>query len=186
MKFFSLIPFLATAVSASVIPEHVTTASHSHSIAKRDCRRNIAKRNYVGNPHHEEMADPKNGKPCRDVQIIWIASEKFIHNIDPWNEEGIRNVDDAGQMVADKIGAKLGFDNIYLYGITWSGNTMFDAKTMDHLYKAVNRTAETCPDTKMVLGGYDYGATLLFAARVHAKNGKGWSKKGWANVPARE
>jgi len=178
MKFISPMLFLATAVSASVVSRR--------GFSPGDFRCPV-KRHYCGIPMSTDLLPRHNGQPpCPAVQMIWVPSAGAASGVFSSGRSGEKNIDDIGGLIADKIGSAVGFDNMMLYGVTWSGASIDERIAAGWLQVSVDKVAKTCPDTKIVLGGMEEGAALVHAAAEMTGQVDHWEPKVYSKVKASE
>jgi cutinase len=97
-------------------------------------------------------AAPATAAPCPDVELIFARGTS--------EPPGIGRV---GQALSDQLGADLGSRTLGIYAVNYPASYDFLAAA-DGATDATNRIAEiaaTCPNTRVVLGGYSQGAAVV-------------------------
>lgn len=95
---------------------------------------------------------PAAAAPCPDVELIFARGTS--------EPPGIGRV---GQALSDQLGADLGGRTLGIYAVNYPASYDFLAAA-DGATDATNRIAEiaaTCPNTRIVLGGYSQGAAVV-------------------------
>lgn len=95
------------------------------------------------------FADP--AAPCADVEVVFARGT--------FEAPGVGAT---GQAFVDALTSRLGTDSVDVYGVNYPASLDFQAATAG-IADASNRietVAATCPDTKIVLGGYSQGAAV--------------------------
>ncbi|GAA2565195.1 cutinase family protein [Mycolicibacterium diernhoferi] len=91
------------------------------------------------------------GNPCPDVEVVFARGT--------FEAPGIGAT---GQAFVDALSSRVGSDTVDSYGVNYPASLDFRAATAG-IADATNRiqtVAATCPDTKIVLGGYSQGAAV--------------------------
>jgi cutinase len=89
--------------------------------------------------------------PCSDVQVIFARG-----TLEPPGPGTV------GQEFADALTSRLGGTTVDVYGVNYPASLAF-AQAADGVADAANKvldTVNTCPATKIVLGGYSQGAAI--------------------------
>lgn len=95
------------------------------------------------------FADP--AAPCADVEVVFARGT--------FEAPG---VGETGQAFVDALTSRLGTESVDVYGVNYPASLDFQAATAG-IADASNRIeniAATCPNTKIVLGGYSQGAAV--------------------------
>jgi cutinase len=94
-------------------------------------------------------ADP--GPACPDVEVVFARGT--------FEAPGIGAV---GQAFVDSLNAKLGGQPVAVYGVNYPASLDFGAAAngIVDASNEIQRIAATCPDTRIVLGGYSQGAAV--------------------------
>ena len=90
--------------------------------------------------------------PCSDVEVVFARGT--------FEAPG---VGDTGQAFVDALRAKLGAKSVDVYPVNYPASLDF-ATAADGVIDASNKVrdvAASCPNTKMVLGGYSQGAAVI-------------------------
>ncbi|HZQ32644.1 MAG TPA: cutinase family protein [Mycobacterium sp.] len=103
-------------------------------------------------------APPASAEPCPDVQVVFAR------------ETGAPpGVGGLGQAFVDALRSQVGAKSVDVYPVNYAASNNFGDRTalaesvVDGIRDAANHiesTANACPSTKMVLGGYSQGAAL--------------------------
>lgn len=91
------------------------------------------------------------GTPCADVEVVFARGT--------FEAPGVGAT---GQAFVDALTSRLGSDTVDVYGVNYPASLDFEAATAG-IADATNRietVAATCPNTKIVLGGYSQGAAV--------------------------
>jgi len=97
-------------------------------------------------------AVPAQAAPCPDVELVFARGTS--------EPAGIGRV---GQALSDELEASLGDRTLGTYGVNYPASHDF-LTAADGANDATNRIAQiaaTCPDTRIVLGGYSQGAAVV-------------------------
>jgi cutinase len=97
-------------------------------------------------------AAPAQADPCPDVELIFARGTS--------EPVGLGRV---GQALSDQLAANLGDRSLGVYAVNYPASYDF-LTAADGANDATNRIAqiaETCPDTRIVLGGYSQGAAVV-------------------------
>ena len=97
-------------------------------------------------------AAPAQAAPCPDVELVFARGTS--------EPAGIGRV---GQALSDQLAAGLGGRTLGVYGVNYPASYDF-LTAADGANDATNRIAQiadTCPDTRIVLGGYSQGAAVV-------------------------
>jgi len=96
---------------------------------------------------------PAAAAPCPDVEVVFARG-----TTEPPGVGGI------GQVFVDSLRSQLGARSVGVYPVNYPASREFDTSTpagRDDLSAHVQSMAASCPDTKMVLGGYSQGAAVV-------------------------
>ncbi|WP_280828760.1 cutinase family protein [Mycobacterium sp. OTB74] len=96
-------------------------------------------------------AEPASADRCPNVQVVFARG-----TMEP------PGVGKAGQAFVDSLAARTGTRTVDVYAVDYPASLDF-ATAADGVVDAANkvqRTVATCPDTKIVLGGYSQGAAV--------------------------
>lgn len=99
------------------------------------------------------------GNPCPDVEVVFARGT--------FEAPGVGAT---GQAFVDALNSRVGGDTVDVYGVNYPASLDFQAATAG-IADATNRIgniAATCPDTKIVLGGYSQGAAVAGYATFDA------------------
>jgi cutinase len=91
--------------------------------------------------------------PCPDVEIVFARG-----TTEPPGVGGI------GQAFVDSLRAQLGGRSVGVYAVNYPASRDFDNSTLagrDDASTHIQAMAATCPNTRMVLGGYSQGAAVI-------------------------
>lgn len=91
--------------------------------------------------------------PCPDVEIVFARG-----TTEPPGVGGI------GQAFVESLRSRLGERSVGVYAVNYPASRNFGSSTpagRDDLSGHVQSMAATCPDTRMVLGGYSQGAAVV-------------------------
>ena len=94
--------------------------------------------------------------PCSDVAVVFARGTH--------QEPGLGNI---GQAFVDSLTAKLGGRSVDVYPVNYPGNDDYHtsvANGSDDASAHIQNTVASCPNTKIVLGGYSQGATVIDSA----------------------
>ena len=97
-------------------------------------------------------AVPAHAAECTDVELVFARGTS--------EPAGIGRV---GQALSDQLAASLGGRTLGVYGVNYPASYDF-LTAADGANDATNRIAQlagTCPDTRVVLGGYSQGAAVV-------------------------
>jgi cutinase len=97
--------------------------------------------------------------PCPDVEVVFARG-----TFEP------PGVGDTGQAFVDALRAKVGGKSVDVYPVNYPASLDFSTAA-DGIIDATNKIrdmAASCPDTKMVLGGYSQGAAVMAYATEDA------------------
>lgn len=97
-------------------------------------------------------ASPAQATPCPDVELVFARGTS--------EPAGLGRV---GQALSDQLAADLGGRTLGVYAVNYPASYDF-LTAADGAADATNRIAqlaETCPDTRIVLGGYSQGAAVV-------------------------
>ena len=95
---------------------------------------------------------PAQAAPCNDVELVFARGTS--------EPAGIGRV---GQALSEQLAASLGGRSLGVYGVNYPASYDF-LTAADGASDATNRIAqiaETCPGTRIVLGGYSQGAAVV-------------------------
>jgi cutinase len=96
---------------------------------------------------------PAAAAPCPDVEIAFARG-----TTEPPGVGGI------GQVFVDSLRSRLGERSVGVYAVNYPATRQFGTSTpagRDDLSAHVQSMAASCPDTRMVLGGYSQGAAVV-------------------------
>ena len=96
---------------------------------------------------------PAAAAPCPDVEVVFARG-----TTEPPGVGGI------GQVFVDSLRSQLGERSVGVYPVNYPASREFGTSTpagRDDLSAHVQSMAASCPDTKMVLGGYSQGAAVV-------------------------
>ena len=96
---------------------------------------------------------PAAAAPCPDVEVVFARG-----TTEPPGVGGI------GQVFVDSLRSQLGERSVGVYPVNYPASREFDTSTpagRDDLSAHVQSMAASCPNTKMVLGGYSQGAAVV-------------------------
>jgi cutinase len=102
----------------------------------------------IGVPAISKAAD---GGPCADVEVIFARG-----TMEPPGPGTV------GQEFADAVTSRLGGRTVDVYPVNYPASLNF-SQAADGVVDAANKvlsTVDTCPNTKVVLGGYSQGAAI--------------------------
>lgn len=89
--------------------------------------------------------------PCSDVEVVFARGT--------FEAPGVGAT---GQAFADALTSRLGAQTVDVYGVNYPASLDFEAATagIADAGSRIETIAATCPDTKIVLGGYSQGAAV--------------------------
>jgi len=95
------------------------------------------------------FADP--AAPCADVEVVFARGT--------FEAPGVGAT---GQAFVDALTGRLGTESVDVYGVNYPASLDFQAATagIADASSRIETIAATCPDTKIVLGGYSQGAAV--------------------------
>jgi cutinase len=96
---------------------------------------------------------PAAAEPCPDVEVVFARGTS-----EPPGVGGI------GQVFVDSLRSQLGERSVGVYPVNYPATREFRSSTpagRDDLSTHAQSMAASCPDTKMVLGGYSQGAAVV-------------------------
>ncbi len=94
--------------------------------------------------------------PCSDVAVVFARGTH--------QEPGLGNI---GQAFVDSLTAQLGGRSVDVYPVNYPANDDYHtsvANGSDDAGTHIQNTVATCPNTRIVLGGYSQGATVIDSA----------------------
>lgn len=94
--------------------------------------------------------------PCSDVAVVFARGTH--------QEPGLGNI---GQAFVDSLTSQLGGRSVDVYPVTYPANDDYHtsvANGSDDASTHIQNTAANCPNTRIVLGGYSQGATVIDSA----------------------
>src|SRR5690242_6119461 len=97
-------------------------------------------------------APTASAAPCPDVEVVFARGT--------FAPQGLGGI---GQEFVDAVRAKVGAKSVGVYAVVYPASTNFPT-AVDGIRDAANHIegmAATCPNTKMVLGGYSQGAAVI-------------------------
>ena len=100
--------------------------------------------------------------PCPDVEVVFARGT--------FAPQGLGGI---GPEFVDAVRAKVGAKSVGVYAVVYPASTNFPT-AVDGIRDAANHIegmAATCPDTKMVLGGYSQGAAVVGFVTANAVPG---------------
>ena len=91
------------------------------------------------------------GNLCPDVEVVFARGT--------FESPGVGAT---GQAFVDALNSRLGSDTVDVYGVNYPASLDFQAATegIADATSRIENIASTCPDTKIVLGGYSQGAAV--------------------------
>ncbi|WP_395311616.1 cutinase family protein [Mycobacterium sp. AMU20-3851] len=91
------------------------------------------------------------GNPCPDVEVVFARGT--------FEAPGVGAT---GQAFVDALNSRVGGDTVDVYGVNYPASLDFQAATQGiaDATSRIQNIASTCPDTKIVLGGYSQGAAV--------------------------
>jgi len=107
-------------------------------------------------------APTASAAPCPDVEVVFARGT--------FAPQGLGGI---GQEFVDAVRAKVGAKSVGVYAVVYPASTNFPT-AVDGIRDAANHIegmAATCPDTKMVLGGYSQGAAVVGFVTANAVPG---------------
>ena len=107
-------------------------------------------------------APTASAAPCPDVEVVFARGT--------FAPQGLGGI---GQEFVDAVRAKVGAKSVGVYAVVYPASTNFPT-AVDGIRDAANHIegmAATCPNTKMVLGGYSQGAAVVGFATANAVPG---------------
>jgi cutinase len=109
-----------------------------------------------------EGAPTASAAPCPDVEVVFARGT--------FAPQGLGGI---GQEFVDAVRAKVGAKSVGEYAVVYPASTNFPT-AVDGIRDAANHIegmAASCPDTKMVLGGYSQGAAVVGFVTANAVPG---------------
>ena len=102
-------------------------------------------------PHATGMATATADSACSDVEVVFARGT--------FEAPGVGAT---GQALVDALNARLGGKTVEVYGVNYPASLDFQAATVGIVDAAnkIESIAASCPDTKIVLGGYSQGAAV--------------------------
>lgn len=97
-------------------------------------------------------APTASAAPCPDVEVVFARGT--------FAPQGLGGI---GQDFVDAVRAKVGAKSVGVYAVVYPASTNFPT-AVDGIRDAANHIenmAATCPNTKMILGGYSQGAAVI-------------------------
>ncbi len=94
--------------------------------------------------------------PCSDVAVVFARGTH--------QEPGLGNI---GQAFVDSLTARLNGRSVDVYPVNYPGNDDYHASVAngsDDAGAHIQNTVASCPDTRIVLGGYSQGAAVIDSA----------------------
>src|SRR6201996_5171507 len=91
--------------------------------------------------------------PCSDVAVVFARGTH--------QDPGLGNI---GQAFVDSLTSQVGGRSVGVYAVNYPANNDFATSTPaggDDMSAHVQAMAASCPNTKMVLGGYSQGAAVV-------------------------
>ena len=107
-------------------------------------------------------APTASAAPCPDVEVVFARGT--------FAPQGLGGI---GQEFVDAVRAKVGAKSVGVYAVVYPASTNFPT-AVDGIRDAANHIegmAGTCPNTKMVLGGYSQGAAVVGFVTANAVPG---------------
>ena len=107
-------------------------------------------------------APTASAAPCPDVEVVFARGT--------FAPQGLGGI---GQEFVDAVRAKVGAKSVGVYAVVYPASTNFPT-AVDGIRDAANHIegmAATCPNTKMVLGGYSQGAAVVGFVTANAVPG---------------
>lgn len=107
-------------------------------------------------------APTASAAPCPDVEVVFARGT--------FAPQGLGGI---GQEFVDAVRAKVGAKSVGVYAVVYPASTNFPT-AVDGIRDAANHIegmAASCPDTKMVLGGYSQGAAVVGFVTANAVPG---------------
>ena len=107
-------------------------------------------------------APSASAAPCSDVEVVFARGT--------FAPQGLGGI---GQDFVDAVKAKVGAKSVGTYAVVYPASTNFPT-AVDGIRDAANHVegmAATCPDTKMILGGYSQGAAVIGFVTANAVPG---------------
>jgi cutinase len=98
-------------------------------------------------------APPARSTPCSDVEMVFARG-----TTEPPGVGGV------GQAFADSLRSQAGGRSVGVYAVNYPATDNFSSSVPAGVLDAsahVQSTAENCPNTRMVLGGYSQGAAVI-------------------------
>ncbi|ULP40297.1 cutinase family protein [Mycobacterium lentiflavum] len=91
--------------------------------------------------------------PCSDVEVVFARGTH--------QEPGLGNI---GQAFTDSLTSQLGGKSVGVYAVNYPANDDYHASApagADDASGHIRGTVANCPNTKLVLGGYSQGSTVI-------------------------
>jgi cutinase len=107
-------------------------------------------------------APTASAAPCPDVEVVFARGT--------FAPQGLGGI---GQEFVDSVRAKVGTKSVGVYAVVYPASTNFPS-AVDGIRDAANHIegmAASCPNTKMVLGGYSQGAAVVGFVTANAVPG---------------
>jgi cutinase len=104
---------------------------------------------FVGAP----ISPTASADPCSDVEVVFARGTH--------QEPGLGNI---GQAFSDSLTSKVGGKSVGVYAVNYPANDDYhnSASTgSDDASGHIQGTVANCPNTKIVLGGYSQGSTVI-------------------------
>ena len=104
---------------------------------------------YVGAP----ISPTASADPCSDVEVVFARGTH--------QEPGLGNI---GQAFSDSLTSKVGGKSVGVYAVNYPANDDYHNSASigsDDASGHIQGTVANCPNTKIVLGGYSQGSTVI-------------------------